>query len=163
MTPSTSKLATRRPEQSTLENRWGREKKCPIVYFFQEPNRLMDVHLCPIWADLQCMMEEWCSPYSSWLSLIKGCSADRSPPSDPPPQLLLFEEGESGVSPEVSTVGSTSAASPFFSSVWRQHIDGCYHCVSSQCPAPVSNANNHTSNINSPFEQNRHSWLCAIY
>jgi hypothetical protein len=32
-------------------------------------------------AYLQCMMDEWCSPYSSWLSTMKGCSG-RSP-SDP--------------------------------------------------------------------------------
>lgn len=98
-------------------------------------------------ADLQCMMEEWCSPYSSWLSLMKGCSIDRPPPSVPPPQLLLFEEDESGGSLEVSATGSASPASPFFSSVWRQHIEGCYWCQRNQHLVPVCSCNSQTSNI----------------
>jgi len=60
------------------------------------------------------MMEEWCSPYSSWLSLMNGCSIDRPPPSAAPRQLLLDEAG-SGGSLEASESSSPSAVSPFFS------------------------------------------------
>lgn len=97
--------------------------------------------ICVLKAHLQCMMEEWCSPYSSWLSLMKGCSADRPPPSAPPPPpqlLLLDEEEESGGSPQISARGSTSPASPFFSGVWREHMEGCCQCQWNQRPVPLS-------------------------
>lgn len=121
-----------------------RKKKSPLtstVLF----SGTKQTHKCSSFSnltDLQCMMEEWCSPYSSWLSLIKGCSADRPPPSDPPPQLLLFEEGDSGVSLEISAAGSASAVSPFFSSVWRKHKQMLSMCKlstsspSKQCQQP---------------------------
>lgn len=60
-------------------------------------------------GNLQCMMDEWCSPYSSWLSLMNGCSVDR-----PPAHFLPLKVVSTG-SPEVST----SSVSPFFSAFWR--------------------------------------------
>lgn len=155
-------IQTGNPTTRTVNpgNQEGRmDEKDGVQSFFQKPSRPTDVHLywsftpsfdhlnwtgSVLKADLQCMMEEWCSPYSSWLSLMKGCSIDRHPPSAPPPQLLLFEEDESGGSLEVSATGS---ASPFFSGVWRQHIEGCYWCQRNQHLVPVRSCNSQTSNI----------------
>ncbi len=107
---------------------WLQSQFSQMVFNLLLSSETKQVHKCVRYCEnlhLQCMMEEWCSPYSSWLSLMKGCSADR-PPSAPPPQLLLFEEEDSRGSLEVSARGSTSPASPFFSGVWRQHMEGSY-------------------------------------
>lgn len=63
---------------------------------------------------LQCMIDEWCSPYSSWLSTINGCSGFSPPPDERP--LVPFIRASTGsccVSGRGS--GSASTVSGFFS------------------------------------------------
>lgn len=101
-----------------------------------------------LWADLQCIMEEWCSPYSSWLSLMKGCS-DRSPLSPSPKPLLLFEEDDSRGLLKVSVTGSASPSSTFFSGVWHRSYGVCYRCQRNQhLVAVVCNLKNNSINFN---------------
>jgi hypothetical protein len=63
---------------------------------------------------LQCMMDEWCSPYSSWPSTMKGCSGWPPPPSGP--AMDIRATGSTG-STWSSRKGSASEplASGFFS------------------------------------------------
>lgn len=124
---------------------WMRREEKMVFDLSRQQMSILSIRMNWAKADLQCMMEEWCSPYSSWLSLMKGCSADRVPPSTPPPQFLLFEEDESGGSLGASATGSASPASPFFSTVWRCHKEGWYQCQRFQHPVPVPANLKHTS------------------
>lgn len=66
---------------------------------------------------LQYMMDEWCSPYSSWLRTMKGCSC-RTPTASAPLVGILVEV--STCSACSSEHGSVSAVliSVFFSALW---------------------------------------------
>lgn len=68
-------------------------------------------------AHLQCMMEEWCSPYSSCPSTMNGCSGRAPPPSAPAAEARV---SVSSASTRSSGQGSASGplASAFFSALW---------------------------------------------
>lgn len=67
-------------------------------------------------AYLQCMMDEWCSPYSSWLSTMKGCSG-RSP-SEP----AVDTRARTSTGPMWSS-RQGSASGPLPSSFFSAHCD----------------------------------------
>lgn len=62
-----------------------------------------------VYNHLQCMMDEWCSPYSSWLSLMKGCSTAAPPTSQT--RIWLVESVWSGR----ASVWASRSESVFFS------------------------------------------------
>lgn len=75
---------------------------------------------------LQCMMEEWCSPYSSWPSTMNGCSGRTPPPSGPAVEARVSVSAASTWS---SGQGSPSGplASGFFSAHCAKQ-SGTSHC-----------------------------------
>lgn len=73
---------------------------------------------------LQYMMDEWCSPYSSWLRTMKGCSCRTPTASALLPGILVEVSVCSACSSEH---GSASAmlVSVFFSALWPWRKKSC--------------------------------------
>lgn len=84
---------------------------------------LQDRLLLPVHY-LQYMMDEWCSPYSSWLRTMKGCSCRTPTASALLPGILVEVSVCSACSSEH---GSASAmlVSVFFSALWPWRKKSC--------------------------------------
>lgn len=67
----------------------------------------------PTRTHLQCMMDEWCSPYSSCSSTRNGCSGRTPPPSGPAETRVSASSASTWSSGQGSTSGPLASA--FFS------------------------------------------------
>lgn len=73
---------------------------------------------------LQYMMDEWCSPYSSWLRTMKGCSCRTPTASVPLVGILAEVSAWSACSSEHGSVSGV-LISVFFSALWPCRKKSC--------------------------------------
>lgn len=73
---------------------------------------------------LQYMMDEWCSPYSSWLRTMKGCSC-RTPTASALPPGTLAEVSVCSACRSEHGSASAMLVSVFFSALWPWRKKSC--------------------------------------
>lgn len=107
----------------------------PPYYRSPHPPVATPFQCCPWWpAHLQCMMDEWCSPYSSWPSTMKGCSGRA-----PPPSALAEDARVRGSAGSTCSSGQGSASGPLASGFFSAPC-GCWSGdkAAGKGPAPRS-------------------------